>query len=204
MSGTRIGAAVVTGAAGRRGRAVVARLEEEGYAVAGIDLRPSPGVISVAADVTDRDALAAAIGSVAERLGPISVLVTAVDVGDGDAFGSLDDGTWRRLLRAVLGGTGNACASVLPGMLEAGAGTIVTLSSRAAVDGGAGETYRAAATGTVLAFTRSLAVEVAPQGVRVNCIAGGTPASVAETVAFLVRDGGFYVGQVFMPAGEGA
>jgi NADP-dependent 3-hydroxy acid dehydrogenase YdfG len=160
--------------------------------------------MSVVADVGDREALAAALRSVVERLGPVSVLVTAVDVGDGDVFGSLDDATWRRLLHAVLGGTGNACAAVLPDMLEAGRGTIVTLSSRAAVDGGAGETYRAAATGTILAFTRSLAVEVAPKGVRVDCVAGGSPANVAETVAFLVRDGGFYVGQVFMPAGEGA
>jgi NAD(P)-dependent dehydrogenase (short-subunit alcohol dehydrogenase family) len=204
MSATRIGAAVVTGAAGRRGRAIVARLEEDGYAVAGIDLRASPGSMSVVADVADRDALAAAIGSVTERLGPISVLVTAVDSGDEGPFGWLDDADWRRLLHTVLGGTGNACAAVLPGMLETGRGTIVTLSSREAVDGGADDTYRAAATGTILAFTRSLAVEVAPKGVRMNCVAGGTPASVAETVAFLVRDGGFYVGQVFMPAGEGA
>jgi NADP-dependent 3-hydroxy acid dehydrogenase YdfG len=104
------------------------------------------------------------------------------------------------MLRVHLGGTGNACAAILPAMLAAGHGTIITLSSREAVDGVAGEAYRAAATGAVLAFTKSLAVEVAPHGVRVNCVAGRSPAAIADAVAFLARDGGFYVGQVFAPA----
>ncbi len=193
--------AIVTGAAGRVGSTVVARLQLDGFQVAGIDLRPSPGVLTLGlvTDVTDRAAVVAAVSTVVERLGPVSVLVTAADADDRVPFGEMDDVRWRRLLRVTLGGTGNACAAVLPGMLEAGGGTIVTLSSSEAVEGAAGSAYRAAATGTILAFTRSLAVEVAGRGVRVNCVAGGTPDGVAATVGFLVRDGGFYVGQVFAP-----
>jgi NAD(P)-dependent dehydrogenase (short-subunit alcohol dehydrogenase family) len=194
--------AIVTGAAGRIGAAVVGRLEREGFRVAGVDLRPSPGALSLVADVADRSQMAAAVAQVVERLGSVSVLVTAAGDHAAAPFGSMDDTTWSRLLHVHLGGTGNACAAVLPAMLEAGHGTVVTLSTREAVDGAAGQAYRAAATGAVLAFTKSLAVEVAPRGVRVNCVAGGSPAAVADAVAFLVQDGGFYVGQVFVPAGE--
>lgn len=193
--------AVVTGAAGRIGAAVVARLEREGFRVAGIDLRPSPGTLSLVADVTDRSQVEATVAQAVARLGPVSVLVTAAGDSATRPFGTMDDGAWDRLLHVHLGGTRNACAAVLPAMLAAGRGTVVTLASREAVDG-AGDVYRAAATGTVLAFTKSLAVEVAPGGVRMNCVAGGSPGAIADTVAFLVRDGGFYVGQVFMPADE--
>jgi len=191
--------ALVTGAAGRIGLVVVDRLEREGYRVAGVDLRPSRGSLSLEADVTDRTAIAAAAAEVERRIGPVSLLVTAASRWTAAPFGTLDESEWRQMLDVHLGGTGNACADVLPAMLAAGSGTIVTLSSREALEGAAGDAYHAAATGSVLAYTRSLAVEVAARGVRINCIAGGSPEVVAETVAFLVRDGGFYDGQVFTP-----
>jgi NADP-dependent 3-hydroxy acid dehydrogenase YdfG len=196
------GIAFVTGAAGSKGGAVVAQLEGDGYRVAGVDLRPSLGALSLIADVTNRSALVAAVAEATERLGSISVLVAAAGLRDPAPFGTLDRARWLQLLAVHLGGTGNACAAVLPGMLEAGRGTIVTLSSAAAVVGASGDAYRAAATGTVLAFTRSLATEVASRGIRVNCVAGGSPGAVAGAVSHLVQDGDFYVGQVFMPAGE--
>jgi NAD(P)-dependent dehydrogenase (short-subunit alcohol dehydrogenase family) len=84
---------------------------------------------------------------------------------------------------------------------------VVTFSSWTALAGVPGEAYQAAATGAILAFTKSFALEVARAGVRVNCIAVGptepgpgrgavAPEDVAETVAFLVRDGDVFVGQV--------
>ena len=81
-----------------------------------------------------------------------------------------------------------------------------------ALAGIAGESYYAAATGSILAFTKSFALEVASKGVRVNCIAVGplhetsrtpvhiTADDVADTVMFLVDDGDFFVGQVLSPA----
>ena len=93
------------------------------------------------------------------------------------------------------GGTTNACAAVVPDMVRAGRGTVVALSSWLAFAGVAGEAYQAAATGSILAFIKSFAVEVAPEGVRVNCIAVGPldatppqasvlPAEIADSAVF--------------------
>jgi NAD(P)-dependent dehydrogenase (short-subunit alcohol dehydrogenase family) len=108
---------------------------------------------------------------------------------------------WQSLLMAHLGGTANACAAFVPSMVKAGRGTVITMSSRVALTGGIGQAYLAAASGSILGFTKSLALELARQGVRVNCIAAGaaTEEEIGETVAFLVRDAGFFVGQVLSP-----
>jgi 2-hydroxycyclohexanecarboxyl-CoA dehydrogenase len=219
--------ALVTGAAGTIGRAVSERLSAEGFTVAGIDVCESTADLPFRVDVTDRDQMKAAAERVAREVGPVSVLVTAHGRYASAPFGELDRAEWRLLLDTHLGGTVNACAAVVPGMVAAGAGTVVTTSSWLALAGVPGEAYFAAATGTILAFTKSFALEVAPKGVSVNCIAigplddRGTPAElrrhqpraedlpllryvhpreVADTVAFLATDGGFFVGQVLSAA----
>jgi len=150
------------------------------------------------ADVADRGRAIAA----AKRIGAASVLVTCPSLYDQARFGEMPPERWRRLLHAHLGATTNACAAVVPMMVEAGRGVVVTTSSWLAYAGVAGESYQAAATGSVLAFTKSFALEVAPKGVRVNCIALGDvpPSDVAGTVRFLVEDGDFFVGQVLVAA----
>lgn len=150
------------------------------------------------ADVSDRERAIAA----AKRIGAASVLVTCPSLYDQARFGEMPPKRWQRLLHAHLGATTNACAAVVPAMVAAGRGTVVTTSSWLAYAGIAGESYQAAATGAVLAFTKSFALEVAAQGVRVNCVAVGDvpPADVAETVRFLVEDGDFFVGQVLVAA----
>ena len=220
--------AIVTGAAGTVGRAVTERLVAEGFAVAGIDIRECTADLPLVVDVTDRGQMKAAAEQVAREVGPISVLVTAHGRYAAAPFGELSPVEWRLLLETHLGGTVNACAAVVPSMVAAGAGTVVTTSSWLALAGVAGEAYFAAATGTILAFTKSFSLEVAPKGVSVNCIAIGPlegrgmpaklrehqprpeelpiqryvhPSEVADTVAFLVRDGAFFVGQVLSAAG---
>jgi 2-hydroxycyclohexanecarboxyl-CoA dehydrogenase len=220
--------ALVTGAAGTVGRTVTERLAAEGFAVAGIDVRECTADLQLVVDVTDRGQMKAAAEQVARELGPVSVLVTAHGHHAAAAFGEMSRADWQALLATHLGGTVNACAAVVPGMIAAGAGTVVTTSSWLALAGVAGEAYFAAATGTILAFTKSFSLEVAPKGVRVNCIAIGPledeempaalrehqprpgelpirryvhPREVADTVAFLLRDGDFFVGQILCPAG---
>lgn len=222
--------ALVTGATGAVGRAVVERLQAEGYRVAGLDLDGGAGDLPLAVDVTDRGQMKAAADRAAAELGTLAVLVTAHGSHSPAPvpFGQMTGDDWRRLLGTHLGGTVNACAAVVPGMVTAGHGTVVTVSSWLALAGVPGQAYVAAATGAILAFTKSFSLEVAPKGVRVNCIAVGPlerastqsvssdrlPApdelpigrlvratEVADTVSFLLRDGDFYVGQVFSPAG---
>jgi NAD(P)-dependent dehydrogenase (short-subunit alcohol dehydrogenase family) len=214
MSTVRAGkrVALVTGSAGLVGRAIVARLRAEGFSVGGLDEEAGPADLAIAVDLTKRSATAAAAERVARELGPISVLVTAPELYDAAPFGAMSPDRWQRLLSAHLGATTNACAAVVPGMVRAGHGTVVTISSWLALAGIPGESYYAAATGSILAFTKSFALEVAPKGVRVNCIAVGplhestkatvhvTPDEVADTVMFLVDDGDFFVGQVLTPA----
>lgn len=204
--------ALVAGSAGRVGNAIVSRLQAEGFAVGGFDEEAGPADLAISVDLTNRAATTAAAERVAKELGPISVLVTAPEHYDAARFGEMSPDRWQRLLLAQLGVTTNACAATVPGMVRAGHGTVVTISSWLALAGLAGESYYAAATGSILAFTKSFALEVASSGVRVNCIAVGplhettrttehvTPDDVADTVMFLVNDGDFFVGQVLTPA----
>jgi 2-hydroxycyclohexanecarboxyl-CoA dehydrogenase len=204
--------ALVAGSAGLVGRAIVSRLRAEGFSVGGLDEEAGPADLAISVDLTNRSATKAAAERVAKELGPISVLVTAPELYDAAPFGEMSPDRWQRLLSAHLGATTNACAAAVPGMVRAGRGTVVTISSWLALAGIPGESYYAAATGSILAFTKSFALEVAPKGVRVNCIAVGplhettrttvhvTPDEVADTVIFLVDDGDFFVGQVLSPA----
>jgi NAD(P)-dependent dehydrogenase (short-subunit alcohol dehydrogenase family) len=207
--GTRV--ALVAGTAGVVARTIVERLQAEGFLVGGLDSEDAAGDLALSVDLTDRGQTIAAADRVTGELGPISVLVTAPALHDAAPFGEMDHGRWDRLLKTHLGGTVNSCAAAVPGMVRAGHGTVVTLSSWMALAGIPGEAYYAAATGSILAFTKSFALEVAPKGVRVNCIAVGpldaTPPStsvrpdeIADTVVFLVNDGDHFVGQVLSAA----
>jgi 2-hydroxycyclohexanecarboxyl-CoA dehydrogenase len=214
--------ALVTGAGGIIGKAVVTRLQGEGWRVAGLDLDGAPGDLSLQTDVTDRDALCAAAQRVGGELGAIDLLVTAGNHYERAPMGELPPESWRRMLHVNLGGAVNAIAVVAPSMVERGQGTIVTTTSWLSLAGGGkGDAYYAASIGAVIAFTKSFSVEVAKYGVRVNCVAVGptegtegvssphpeelpagrlaTPEDVAATVVFLADQGDFYVGQVFAP-----
>lgn len=202
----------MAGSSGLVGTAVVARLQAEGFKVAGLDHTAGAGDLCIAVDLTHRRHTVDAGQRVTRELGPASVLVTAPDLYDGAPFGEMSNERWQRLLHAHLGATTNACAAVVPSMVSARRGTVVTLSSWLAFAGRPGDSYFAAATGSILAFTKSFALEVAPSGVRVNCVAVGPldetanayervkPSDVADTVMFLVDDGDFFVGQVLTPA----
>jgi NAD(P)-dependent dehydrogenase (short-subunit alcohol dehydrogenase family) len=204
--------ALVTGASGPVAGAVVERLRAEGYRVAGVDRHIGAGDLPIVADPADRDEMLRAAARATDELGPVSVLFTSTTHHDAAPFGTMEPERWQRLLQEHLGGTTNACAAVVPAMVEAGHGVVVTTSSWTAFAGVPGDAYEAAATGTILAFTKSFAVEVAKRGVRVNCIALGPldgappyppvdPADVAATVSLLVSDDGAHmIGQVFEAA----
>lgn len=166
--------AVVTGAASGLGAAVAGALREQGWRVAGVDLRPSPAVdLALEVDVTDAAAVQAAVEQIERRLGPVDALVTAAGIYEITPVVDIDDARWERMLGVNLSGTVNACAAVVPGMLARGRGGVVTISSDLGVGGSQGDAHYAASKGAIVGFTRALAAEVRGSGVAVNTVAPG-------------------------------
>jgi 2-hydroxycyclohexanecarboxyl-CoA dehydrogenase len=218
--------AVVSGAASGIGRACALALRADGLAVAALDLAPAADVdLALAVDVADADAVEAAVARAERELGPVTVAVTAAGYYERRPLGSIGIAAWRRMLAVQLGGTANVARSAYVRMRERGEGAICTIGSELALCGDADAAHYAAAKGAIHAFTKSLAVEAAPLGVRVNCVAPGptdtplmTPElrdpayietlvlrrlvsaqEIAATVRFVVRGDHNLVGQVISP-----
>jgi 2-hydroxycyclohexanecarboxyl-CoA dehydrogenase len=220
--------AVVSGAASGIGRACAAALRADGLAVASIDLAAAEDVdLALEADVADAEAVEAAVARAEAELGAIEVVVTAAGYYERAAVGATGVAAWRRMIAVQLGGTVNLARSAYTRMLARSAprGAICTIGSELALCGDADAAHYAAAKGAIHAFTKSLAVEAAPRGVRVNCVAPGptdtplmtpemrdpayvdslvlqrlvTPEEIAATVLFVTRGAHNLVGQVISP-----
>jgi 3-oxoacyl-[acyl-carrier protein] reductase len=142
-------------------------------------IRDGGGTATAAiADATDAGALRDVAGRIASELGPITVLAAFVG-GGGRPTPSreLTEDHWRSLLDTNLTSTFLTISAVLPQMAEAGGGAIVTMSSSAGREPGQANLGYAVAKAGVVMMTRQLAAELAPQHVRVNCLA---PASVVN------------------------
>ncbi|GAA1031425.1 3-oxoacyl-ACP reductase FabG [Virgisporangium ochraceum] len=177
--------AVVTGAAGALGRVIVAQLQAEGAAVAGLDLNAdalaavTPG-LGEAVDLTDFDAVQRSVGRVVEKWGGVDILVNGAGGGAVSWFHEMTYDTWTTQVDRNLTTVFNVTRAVLPSMLEQRHGRIINIASVAAIGGGrlvrAATAYAAAKAG-VVGLTKALAIEVAERGVTVNCIAPGAQAT---------------------------
>jgi NAD(P)-dependent dehydrogenase (short-subunit alcohol dehydrogenase family) len=219
------GIAVVTGASSGIGAAIAAALEQDGYRVAGIDRNDAAPYVT---DVADPDAVAAAVRQIAMDLGPVDAVVSAAGHYEIMPIADITHEQLRRMLRVHLGGLRNVAKAALPSMIERRRGCIVAVTSELAVGGGDGEAHYAAAKGAIIGVVRSLAVEVAAHGIRVNAVAPGPtdtpllapdspwrasaylatlparrlarPGEIAEVVRYLVSDdAGFCTGEVLSP-----
>ena len=228
--------ALVTGGSRGIGRAIVLALAAAGAqvdfcyrrdqtaAAAVVDAVADQGGTARASrvDVTERAAVDAWVAAAHARTGRIDVLVNNAGHFPARAVVDMDDGEWNDVVRTNLYSVFYTCRAVTPHMLAAGQGSIVNLASVAGQRGSALHAHYAAAKGGVLAFTRSLAREVAAQNVRVNAVAPGriatdlllegadaaeharwradtparrlgTPEEVAAAVVFLAGPGATYI-----------
>ena len=176
--------AVVTGAASGMGLAIARRLAARGDRVALLDLHRDAtqrlaselrdaGAIGVAADVTDRAAVDAALDEVRAALGPVAIMVTSAGVDAFEPFAKITVESWQRILAVNLTGTFHCLQAALPDMVAARWGRMVTISSSSAQSGAPRMAHYVASKGGVLALTKALALELAPHGITVNCIPPG-------------------------------
>ena len=162
--------ALVSGAAGGIGRAMVDLLVEEGAAVVGVDLRESDGVRSC--DVSDPASVTAAVAAAAEELGGLDVLVNVAGIDQFRRFEDLDVATWERHLGVNLTGPMLMSHASLP-YLKASTGNIVTNASIAGLRAQPYQAAYCASKGGVIMLMKSLALELYADGIRVNTVCPG-------------------------------
>ncbi|SRR5690606_33985833 len=177
--------AIVTGAARGIGAATARRLAADGLAVAAVDLDGAGAAataqqivegggtaVGIAADVTDRGQVEAAVQRVASELGPPTVLVNNAGVIRDNLLFKMTDDDWDTVMAVHLRGAFLCSRAAQAYMTEAKWGRIVNLSSRSAL-GNRGQANYSAAKAGLQGFTKTLAIELGPFGVTVNAVAPG-------------------------------
>ena len=179
--------AIVTGGSRGIGRAIVLLFAEEGMDVTFFyrDNAAAAEEVTAAAraaggtatgervDIRDFAACSAAVERVIERRGRVDILVNNAGVIRDNPIAAFDDADVKDVLDTNVTGVFNVTRAVVPHMISKRSGRIVNLSSVSADKGGRGQTNYAASKGAINAFTRALAVELAPRKINVNGVAPG-------------------------------
>jgi 3-oxoacyl-[acyl-carrier protein] reductase len=237
--------ALVTGASRGIGRATAIALAEAGNRVAvgwcsdadaakatvtAIEAAAGEAV-AVQLDVTDAASVDAAVKQVEEAFGPVEILVSNAGVTDDGLFVRMAEDRWRNVLSANLDGAFLVTKRVVPTMMRARWGRIITVSSVTAYIGAAGQANYAAAKAGLIGLTRSLARELAPRSITCNVVAPGpiatdmtaalnddqrdrmtsavplqrmgTPEEVAAVITFLASEPAGYVTGAVVPVDGG-
>ena len=236
--------ALVTGSSRGIGRAIAAQLAREGYAVCinYLEQRQAAETLmaelladgcqamAVQADVADRGAVNAMVAKIEAAFGPVTLLVNNAGISRQGLFQDVDDELWDRYFAVNVTGARNTIQAVLPHMLHEKSGCIINISSIWGLRGASCEVTYAATKAALVGLTRSLALELAPSGIRVNAVAPGcietdmvralgqetremlvdstpmgrlgTPEDIAGAVSFLASDrASFMTGQILTADG---
>ena len=229
---------IVTGASQGIGEAIACELGLAGSTVVLVDIQKekleevagrfaAEGIkaLPFVADVTDGQQVEGVVESVKKDLGRIDHLINNAGITRDSLLLRMKEEDWDLVLRVNLKGAFNFCRSVVKHMVAARSGRIVSISSVVGLMGNAGQTNYAASKAGLIGFSKSLAREVAPRGITVNCVAPGyiatamteklsdevkkafldnipmkrfgLPEEIARTVKFLCSDEAAYItGQV--------
>jgi NAD(P)-dependent dehydrogenase (short-subunit alcohol dehydrogenase family) len=167
---------VVTGAGSGIGHATATRIAAEGGRVVAVDLDPVrleklDAAVRVTGDVTDPDLARRVVEAAGER---IDGLACVAGIMDGFLPPSeVDDDTWDRVLAVNLTAAMRLTRAVLPSMIAAGAGSIVTVASEAVLRPSTAGAAYTASKAALVAYTRNVAFFHGPQGVRANAVVPG-------------------------------
>ena len=178
--------AIVTGGASGLGLATSKRLAREGAAVAVWDI-DEPGAqraaseivaaggraIASRVDVSSRAQIHAGVQRAHAELGPVTILVNNAGITGFVPFLEITEEAWDRMITVNLKSMFLVTQAVLPDMLAAGWGRIINISSSSAQTGATRMAHYASSKGGVIAFTKSLAMEFAAQGITVNNVPPG-------------------------------
>ena len=179
---------LVTGAARGIGAGIARAAADAGAAVAACDVAEDAasapaGALALRMDVSDAGSVRAAVAEAEARLGPIDVLVNNAGIDVIGPFLGSRESDWDRLWAVNVKGTLLATRAVLDGMIARERGRIVNIGTDAGRVGSSGEAVYSATKGGIIAFTKTLAREVAKHGVTVNCVCPGpTDTALLEQV----------------------
>lgn len=180
LSGRRV---LLTGGASGIGRATAIRLAEEGCLVGVLDIDEAGAAETVArcggkawtrrTDITDRANVEESVAAFEQEVGPAELLANIAGWDMMRNFLDTDVALWDKIIAINLYGPMHLHHVVLPGMVQRGFGRVVNVSSDAGRVGSSGEAVYAACKGGIIAFTKTVAREVAGKGVTLNVLCPG-------------------------------
>jgi 3-oxoacyl-[acyl-carrier protein] reductase len=189
-----------TGAGSGIAAATARRFAADGGRVAVVDLDGGranevaaelEGSIGLAANVADEDSVNAAVDAARAELGRIDAVLNAAGHAEFDALEDWSLERWNRMMAVHAGGTFLVCKRVAPILRESGGGAIVNIASTAALTANKNNAPYGAAKGAIIAFSRQIARDLAPD-VRVNVVAPGRVRTGMTEPLVISRGGGDY------------
>ncbi len=175
--------AIVTGAGRGIGRGIVEKLAAEGARVVVSDINEESAretaraiggqSVGLRADVTSKESVEAMVKEVMDHFGRVDVLVNNAGWDKAGPFLKSDESDWEKIIAINLYGMLHCCKAVLPVMVGQGYGKVVNIGSDAGRVGSSGEAVYSAAKGGIMAFTKTIAREMARYKINVNCVCPG-------------------------------